>query len=49
MIMALSNEGLQYLFLLERERRNKKEGQGRQTIQMTKCLKKTRQVLDNIH
>jgi len=49
MIMALSNEGLQYLFLLERERRNKKEGQGRQIIQMTKCLKKTRQVLDNIH
>jgi hypothetical protein len=48
MIMALSNEGLQY-FLLERERRNKEERQGGQTIQMTKCSKKTRQVLDNIH
>jgi hypothetical protein len=49
MIMALSNEGLQYLFLLEKERRNKEEGQGGQAIQMTKCLKRTRQELDNIH
>ncbi len=37
-----------YFFLLERERRNK-EGQRGRAIQMTKCLKKTRQVLDNIH
>jgi hypothetical protein len=49
MIMALSNEGLQYLLLLERERRNKEERQGGQAIQMTKCSKKTRQVLDNMH
>jgi hypothetical protein len=39
MIMALSNEGFQY-FLVEREKRNKEERQGGQTIQMTKCSKK---------
>jgi len=48
MIMALSNEGWQY-FYLKGKRRSKEEGQGGQTIQMTKCSKKTRHVLDNIH
>jgi hypothetical protein len=40
MIMALSNEGLQYLFLLERERRNKEEGQGRQNYPNDKMFEK---------